>query len=300
MTEIWIELVRITHRRIWKPYFWKSASNARKTPHRGSLLLLLSTLTDDNLSDDRDEGIGGTFICGGFDSLSDELLLRNDCKDDFLTSFNSVSLLLTSKIALSGLLLGFFVSEGFCPGSGSTPDDVVSLLSRELADTAGLVEPGSGMNVVGSFCVSKAFGAFASFLGSLRAGEGDLDDEVIHVLLARFLKVLVTERTVEGFDFSVISTVSDSFVSFDVELPRSSAESVNLVTAILPMLLVEALRSSSLLGTYGDCPCLGDPSGKRAKTLSEKVRLMPSVGCDGCAPGKWGRLADRDMPLTSC
>jgi hypothetical protein len=127
---------------------------------------------------------------------------------------------------------------------------------------------------------------FASLLASLGAGEGDLEDDVFHGLLARLRKVLETDRPVEGFVFSVTATATGFLLSFPETCSRSSADSVNLVIAIFPFPLLDALRSSSLLGTYGDCPVLGDPLGERAKTLSEKVRLIPAAGCGSGTPGR--------------
>lgn len=98
--------------------------------------------------------------------------------------------------------------------------------------------------------------------------------------------VLETERPVEGLGFSVLPTDACLSVSFTVVLSRSSAERVNFVTVIWPFPLLEALRSSSLLGTYGERPALGDPSGDSARTFSEKVRLIPLVGCDSWTPGR--------------
>jgi hypothetical protein len=248
----------------------------------------VSTLAEDNLSDDSDEGIGGTFIGGIFDSLSEEVLLRNDGKEGFLDSVSSVSLLFICRIALSGLLLGLFDAADLCRGEGVTSGEILSSVpSTEggLDKTGGGAATGSETIDLGRFLTGEAFRDFASFLASLGAGEGDLDD-VFHDLLAKFRKVLETERPVDGFDFSVTPAGPGFFMSFNVEPPRSSAESVNLVTAIFPFPLLDALRSSSLLGTYGECPSLGDLSGERARTLSEKVRLMPSVGCDSLTPGR--------------
>ena len=126
----------------------------------------------------------------------------------------------------------------------------------------------------------------ASFLAALGDGEGDLEDEDLHDLLARLRKVLETERPGEGLGFSVTSTTAGSLVSLPFVPSKSSGERVNFVTATFVFPFLDALRNSSLLGTYGDCRFSGDPSGERAKTLSENVRLMPSGGRASCTPGR--------------
>jgi hypothetical protein len=251
-----------------------------------------SKLAEDNLSDDKDEGMGGGFIGGSFDSFSDELRLLNDCNEGFLERFISVSLLLMSKIALSGLLLAFFCRTGCCLGegifSGNGLDSLPSTLEdREKERDAVFrgIETGSALIETDCLFSGEVLRDFANFRASLGDGEGDLDDDDFHDLLARLRMVLETERLVDAFVFSVTSTAV-LLVSFPATLSRSSVEKVNLVIATFPFPPLDALRSSSLLDTYGEFVFLGDPSGERAKTLSEKVRLMPSAGCISCTPGR--------------
>lgn len=216
----------------------------------------MSVLAEDSLSDDKDEGIGGTLTGGIFESLSDEPLLRKDGREGFLDSFNSVSLLLICRMALSGLLLVLVGAPGFCRAEGVTSGERLRsgpFKKLGLEAVGGDSATGSETIDIDCFLSGEEFRDFANFLASLGAGEGDLDD-VFHDLLAKFRKVLETERPLVGFDFSVTATGPGLFISFCVEPPRSSAESVNLVTAILPFPLPDALRSSSLLGTYGEWP----------------------------------------------
>jgi hypothetical protein len=240
----------------------------RKTVHNGSFFLLASKLADDNLSDDKDEGIGGTFTAGSFESLSDEFLLRSDCKEGFFDSLNSVSLLFNCIIALSGLLLALLGAAGRCRDNGLASGEGLNSLSSTLGDRDEGLDATSGgattaSETVGNDCflLGETFLDFANFLASLGEGEGDLEDDDLHDLLARVRKVLETERPVEGLDFSVTSTVAGFLVSFPVGPARSSAESVNLVTVTFPFPLRDALCNNSLLGTYGDCPFLGAAPG---------------------------------------
>lgn len=268
--------------------------------------MLVSKLAEDNLSDDKDEGIGGTFTGGGLDSLSDEALLLSDREEGLLVSPRSVSLLFSCRIALSGRLVDLFCRGGRFSGDGLTTDVVLSSDSPTFEDvekgldaTGGGAATGSETIDIDCFWSGEMFRDLARFLASFGEGEGDLEDDVFHDLLARLRNVLDTERPVEDFGLSGTLIAAGLLVSFAVALPRSSAESVNLVTAIFPFPLLDALRSSSLLGIYGDCPVLGDPLGERANTLSEKVRLIPSVGCESCTPGRCVKLAERGKPLNS-
>jgi len=248
----------------------------------------VSKLAEDNLSDDSDEGIGGTFTGGRLDSMSDdEFLPLIDCKEGFLDRPSSVSLLFRCIMALSGLLAAFIGGGGRCWGKGLTSGEGSSSEISTLADREDGLEATGGRGATGfelididCFLSGETFRDFVRFLASLGEGDGDLEDDVFHDLLAILRKVLETVRPVDCFSFSGVSVAAGFLVSFVVALPRSSVERVNLVMAIFPFPLLDALRSSSLLGTYGDCPVLGDPLGARAKTLSEKVRLMPSVGCE--------------------
>lgn len=253
---------------------------------------MVSKLAEDNLSDDKDEGIGGTFTDGSSDSLSDELRLLNDCNEDFLDSLSSVSLLFKCIIALSGLLPGFFCRSGRCRGTGLVSGDVLGSQSPTLEDRGKWRDAivwgvKTGPETIDIDCLfsGEVLRDFASFLASLGDGEGDLEDDVFHDLLARLRMVLETERPVDALGFSVTSTLASFFVSIPAALSRSSVENVNLVTATFAFPPRDALRSSSLLGMYGERPFLGDPSGDRANILSEKVRFMPS-GCISCTPGR--------------
>jgi hypothetical protein len=238
----------------------------------------VSKLAEDNLSDDKDEGIGGGFMGGSFDSLSEELWLLNDCNEGFLGRFIAVSLLLISKIALSGLLLDFFWRTGCCLGNGTISGNVLDSAASTLEDR----EKGRDAILrgieIGSVEIDFLFSGevlrdFANFRASLGDGEGDLDDEDFHDLRARLRIVLETERLVDPFVLSVTST-GGLFVSFPAALSRSSVEKVNLVIATFPFPPLDALRSNSLLEIYGEFVFLGFPSGERVRTLSEKVRLM--------------------------
>lgn len=185
-------------------------------------------------------------------------------------------------MALSGLLPVLVGASELCRANGVSSGELLSCMPSTrpgLGAAVGDSTTGSETIEMDRFLSGEEFRDLASFLASLGAGEGDLED-VFHDLLVKFRKVLETERPLGGFDFSVTARIPGFFISFSAESPRSSAESVNLVIAIFPFPRLDALRSNSLLGTYGECPSLDDPSGKRARTLSEKVRLMPSVGCD--------------------
>jgi len=251
----------------------------------------VSTLAEDNLSDDKDDGMGGGFIGGSFDSLSDELWLLNDCNEGFLGRFIAVSLLLMSKIALSGRLLDFFWRT-CCLGNGTTSGDILDSAASTLEDREkgrdailrGIV-PGSAMTEIDCLFSGEVFRDLANFRASLGDGEGDLDDEDFHDLRARLRMVLETERLVDAFVFSMTST-GGLFGSLPAALSRSSVEKVNLVIATFPLPPLDALRSNSLLETYGEFVFIRVPSGERAKTLSEKVRLMLSAGCISCTPGR--------------
>jgi hypothetical protein len=248
-------------------------------------------LAEDNLSDDKEDGMGGGFIGGNFDSLSDELWLLKDCNEGFLGRFIAVSLLLISKIALSGLLLDFFWRNGGCLGKGTISGNVLDSAASVLEDRAigrdavlRGVETSSALTEIDCLFSGEVLRDFANFRASLGDGEGDLDDD-FHDLRARLRMVLETERLVDAFVFSVTST-GGLFGSFPATLSRSSVEKVNLVIATFPFPPLDALRSNCLLDIYGEFVCLGVPSGERANTLSEKVRLMLSAGCISCAPGR--------------
>lgn len=287
-TRLSLTILRVT-------YFWYSPSKARNTLHRGSFLLLASRLAGDNLSDDKEEGRGGTFTAESFDTLSEEMRLRSDCSEGVLDSLSSVSLLFFCKIALSGLL---FVRG--CEDRGGGKLRVASELrltsgSSKVENLDERVDLASGEASIGSeeardvdcFLSGETLCSFPSFFASLAEGEGDLEDGALHDRLAKVRNVLETERLTENLGGSEVS-ISDCglVLSPSIALVRSSVDKVNLVTATLPFPPVEVLRSSSLLGTYGDPPALGDPSGEKASTLSENVRLMPSLGAESCVSGR--------------
>jgi hypothetical protein len=243
---------------------------------------VISKLAEDNLSDDSEDGIGGTFTIGNLDSLSDEGLLLRDCREGFLRSPGSMSVLFNCMMALSGRLPNLLRGLARLGVGESILGEVLSSASSTLAewegdryDAGGDAATGSTMIDTGCCFSGEVFRDLASFLVSFSDGEGDLEDDVFHGLLAKLRKVLETERPGEGVNLSVTPIAAGLLASFAGVLKRSSAESVNFVTATFPFPPLEALRSSALLGTYGEWLVLGEPPTDRAKTLSEKVRLMP-------------------------
>lgn len=99
--------------------------------------MLTSILAADSLSDDRDDGIGGTFTGGGFANLSDEFLLCNDCREGVFDNLSSVSLFFFWIIALSGLLLFFVCDCGRVSGKGLISGNALGSESSALEEGEG-------------------------------------------------------------------------------------------------------------------------------------------------------------------
>jgi hypothetical protein len=184
------------------------------------LFLLVPKLAEESLSEDKEEGIGGTLTDGSFESISvDPFLLLRDCRDGVLENPSSFSLLFICVIALNGLLLGL-LAGGRCRGRGLTSGVTVSSGSSTFEEREeGLDATGAGVATAPVKVGRDPFGGelvldFASFLTSLGEGEGDLEDDVLHGLLARFRKVLETERPDMDLGFSVTIGPFDFLGSF--------------------------------------------------------------------------------------
>jgi len=271
-------------------HFWKSPSRTRKAAQRGSFLLT-SVLAADNLSEEIDAGIGGTFIIVML-IFSDEDLLPRDSDDGVLLKLKreEVSLLVFELVILSGRTISLdfgVVDRTECSISG--PGGRSSLMSLEARGDA-LETAGRG-GVMG-FSVVKAElfvgewpPPFSGFFAILFAGDGDLELLEIHDLRARLRIVPLIERPgILGRSEPSGSCTADPLgVPFCVK--PSSCEPEDFGAGSFFLTFREAFRNICLFAaTAAVFDFVGVLDGN-ARSFSENVRLIPVSGGVSVKPG---------------
>jgi hypothetical protein len=215
----------------------------------------VSKLALDSRSEEREVGIGGTFIEDNFVwKCSTEDRLRRERLDGFLRKLRSVSLLFFELMKLirrgEGLTVGL-LALGVCePSSLAAPSWLICEDLEVLLEWTGAGTDIISVTVIAFFVNGDRLRFFSIRLGSpaVGAGEGDLEVEDRKDLRAMLRIVPVTDRP-----GPLAVSFSSAFCCLGSVLVVSScslsAGRLNLALPNLFFAFLDALRKSSLFAT---------------------------------------------------